>query len=458
MLLHRTQRLAQQLYCKQHISGAGAFPPASMISRHLSSHTGKRRLYAWSLANIDDKLESAHSVIGPKPGEDHACHDQHVYIVGIGNIGRLYALCLAKSPIKVPITLVVHRRELLQHWASQPGVEMTRDGVTERATNFNVEWWTNEEPDRGPVREPASGGRIPNLIITTKASEAMAQVDRLLPYIDQSSTVAFAQNGMCKLWPPLGNAYIKDHFPPGSSPAWLACVTTHGVTSLGPFRSLHASPAGVMVGTVASSTSSTNISQFLSKQLCAAPGLEAIQLSEQELWIAQLEKLAVNVVINPLTALLRCKNGELFIDRGDDMPRLIEMLLLETVQVFQALINDPSSAPMVGMSQHAVQHRANPETSRAELLHHFSLEKLTAMVYRVGKKVAENTSSMLQDIQASKPTEIHDLNGWLINTAKALSVSELAMPLHEELIRLVVRAKQMSREELCDRLRVTRQG
>ncbi|KXJ94651.1 ketopantoate reductase PanE/ApbA C terminal-domain-containing protein [Microdochium bolleyi] len=421
-----------------------------MALQDFSSQTTESRLYAWSLANIgDDKRDGARSASDPETIESHDRQDLRIHVLGVGNIGRLYALCLARSAARVPITLVVHRRELLQHWASRPGIEIVRDGVHERITDFDIEWWTDHKPERGPVREPVSGGCIGNLIIATKASEALPQVARLLPYLDQSSTVAFAQNGMCKLWPPLGDAFVKDCFPLGSSPSWLACVTTHGVTSLGPFTSLHASPAGVMVGTVASSRIRTSSSKFLSDQLCAAPGLEAVHLSERDLWIAQLEKLAVNVIINPLTALLRCKNGEIFVNRGDNLPQLVELLLVEAVQVFQALINDSSSESTIGTSQLGAGSGMH---SRTALLDRFSLTTLSAMVYRVGEKVAENTSSMLQDVQANKSTEIHDLNGWLIDTAKALPCSKLALPMHEEVIRLVVKGKQMSRAELCDHL------
>ncbi|KAH7038075.1 ketopantoate reductase PanE/ApbA C terminal-domain-containing protein [Microdochium trichocladiopsis] len=428
-----------------------------MTIRSLSSRSSSTQLYAWTLANLDDRLQGSRFLTDRRPAATPHTNEQRIYILGIGNVGRLFAACLAKLEARLPITLVVNRLELLQEWAKSPGVEMVRNGTSQRITEFDIEWWTDQPPPQGPIREPASGQTINNLIITTKASQALPQVDRLLPYLDQSSTIAFAQNGMCKLWPPLGAIYVKDRFPPGSEPSWLACVVTHGVTSLGPFKSLHASPAGVMVGSVSNSKSgpATSSSNFLSRQLCNAPDLEAKSVSQQQLWIAQLEKLAVNIVINPLTAILNCKNGEILVDRGDDLPKLIRTLLSETSQVFQALVEDASSESVLvdDDTRHESQcDSARLAMARAALIKRFSPDNLMAIVYSVGAKVAENTSSMLQDTLCGKPTEIHDLNGWLIETQKALCAGKSRLPVNQALIDLVTRGEKLGRKELCDYL------
>ncbi|CCF42569.1 ketoisovalerate reductase, partial [Colletotrichum higginsianum] len=47
----------------------------------------------------------------------------------------------------------------------------------------------------------------------------------------------------------------------------------------------------------------------------------------------------------------------------------------------------------------------------------FSQSRLKEMLYDVGFKVRDNTSSMLQDVRAGKQTEINEFNGWLVETA-----------------------------------------
>ncbi|KAI0127851.1 ketopantoate reductase PanE/ApbA-domain-containing protein [Xylariales sp. AK1849] len=184
------------------------------------------RLYAWTSANLKigssaRKFTPMTSEFEPKSSSGH-----RIYILGIGNVGRLFASSLAKQTNKPPITLVVHRKALLEQWVSSPAIEMTRFGEVERTSDFDVEWWTEEKPSTGPVLEATDGAGIDNLIVATKAPDALPQVDRLRGYLSCRSTVAFTQNGMCKLWPPNGDMYINHRFSKGQGPNWIACVNT----------------------------------------------------------------------------------------------------------------------------------------------------------------------------------------------------------------------------------------
>ncbi|KAI0603138.1 ketopantoate reductase PanE/ApbA C terminal-domain-containing protein [Biscogniauxia sp. FL1348] len=422
--------------------------PAEWIRQILEdrSELPPPRLYAWTLANLSGAAASTTSrTAGAGIGDDDIDH-RRIYVLGVGNMGRLYATCLARrrpAAERPPITLVVHRRELLEHWAAQPGIELVRAGdrAGERCADFDVEWWTEARPAMGPVVEPTS--QIPNLVIATKAADALPMVDRLRGHLGAGSTVAFTQNGMCKLWPPVGEAYVRARFSSASSasdesPNWLACVTTHGVTSLGPFRSLHAAPANALVGPVLLNKATANKAEYLMEQLTQAPGLDCRRVSRRELWVAQLEKLVVNSTINPLTAVLRCKNGDLFTKRGeeDDLTPVIDGLVAEASKTLCALVTDPSSEPILA-----------GEADREDLLERFSFPRLREMVLAVGQKVAENTSSMLQDVKAGKQTEIDDFNGWLVETVRYVN-KDLRLPWHEMLIALVKDEAVLDRKEI----------
>ncbi|KAI1463310.1 6-phosphogluconate dehydrogenase C-terminal domain-like protein [Daldinia caldariorum] len=503
--------------------------PAAWLRQVVEDKSEAPRLYAWRLANLPDGEQSyarnspeasqSETVIINNTSDDER---RRIYILGVGNIGRLYAIFLAKnndaqpppSP-PPPITLVVHRRELLEQWKAHPGIELVRRGddgkreVVERNPTFRVEWWTDAQPTHGPVREPGSGSGVRNLIVATKAPDAIPQVDRVRRYLGGASTVAFAQNGMCKLWPPLGEAYVAARFGGITTtttssngeeeeemrrgPQWLACVTTHGVTSLGPFRSVHASPADVLVGPVMvpgvrhsgrgsgdgrddkgssgiSSSSSTseedkdrNASSsrnYLVEQIVRAPRLNGRKVATRELWVAQLEKLVVNSVINPLTAVLRCKNGELFEERGDGLKDVVEMLVDEASRTLRALVAHPSSEGILSQDEDETGSviegtgaaKGSLAKTRGELLERFSPARLRTMLHSVGEKVAANTSSMLQDVRAGKKTEIEDFNGWLVETARYLGDGS-GLPVNEKLISLVVDGAVRTRDELVRELR-----
>lgn len=136
----------------------------------------------------------------------------------------------------------------------------------------------------------------------------------------------------------------------------------------------------------------------------------------------------------------------------------IDKLLSEASRTLEALIRDPASDEIIASespSQEATS--SNPViasslgASREQLLERFSFPRLRRMVLDVGAKVSANTSSMLQDVRAGKPTEIDDFNGWLIDTAKLLK-GGLQLPTHENLVTLVKGQAALTRGELCARL------
>jgi 2-dehydropantoate 2-reductase len=369
--------------------------------------------------------------------------DRRIYVLGIGNLGRLFASALSSLPDRPPVTLVVHKKQLLETWlsADHPGIEITRGQTVERFRDFDIEWWTEERPDFGPQEEIANGERLRNLIVLTKAPDAIPQIDKIRRYLDKQSVVLFVQNGMCKLWPPHGQVYNSSRFAfsgGGGPPSWLACVTTHGVTSLGDFKSLHASPADAVLGPVALNDSNLRQVAYITKQLTSAPYLGARAVTRSELWVLQLEKLVLNAVINPLTAILRCKNGSLFSEADGPIVDIMSRLLREASSVLQALIRHESSNEILNSdppNPADLQSGEGGTLNKELLLDRFSETALKAMVYRVGERVRDNKSSMLQDVLAGKTTEIREFNGWLVDTADYLGGLDVTN--HRTMINLV---------------------
>lgn len=412
------------------------------------------KLYAWTSANLQGISRAGKEELQTESLD--ALSGRRVYVLGLGNLGRLFASNLRKSDTPPPVTLILHRKALLEQWVSSPGIEITRAGQVEKFKDFNVEWWTEERPSSGPVIEATDGTAMPNLIVATKASDALPQVDRLRKYLDGSSNVVFTQNGMCKLWPPIGIAYNSHRFPDQNHPNWLACVTTHGVVSSAPFKSIHASVASATIGPVSLNPRHDNDSSYLIETIVKSPDLHAKPAARSELWVLQLEKLVVNSVINPLTAVLRCKNGELFVPSDDALQLIIDKLIEEASHVLTKLVIHPSSSDILrDTATHSHDSpEASPQAVEEQLLNRFSFENLHRMVHEVGYKVRENTSSMLQDVRAGKPTEVRDFNGWLVDTAQFLG-PDIELPTHTRLIAMVEDGLTFPRSELSDRFNLS---
>ncbi len=106
-------------------------------------------------------------------------------------------------------------------------------------------------------------------------------------------------------------------------------------------------------------------------------------------------KLIFNSVINPITAVLRCRNGEIL--RSPRLLKIAHRLLEEGLKVVKELgIHLPFEDP----------------------------EKELSIILR---NTAQNRSSMLQDIESKRKTEIDFINGVLLERAQEL---QLNLPTH----------------------------
>ncbi|KOS16754.1 putative 2-dehydropantoate 2-reductase [Escovopsis weberi] len=423
-------------------------------------------LYAWTPANISgDKACS-------EPTRDHSSLDldRRVYVLGVGNLGCLYAGSLREHPEDPPVTLVVHRKDLLSQWVNGPGLQMTRAGVSRARKDVDIEWWTEEPPTQGPVREVAHGLKSRNLILGTKTTPAVPELDRIRRYLDGSSTVALLQNGVSPYWPPYGAEYVAQRFGPSQGPNFLACVNNHGVYSEGPFSSVHASPASTIIGPVLLNGKTQRLApsvSYLSGLLTTSPHLNASVVAGTDLWLLQLEKLVVNCVVNPLTAVLRCKNGMLLSAENRPVLPVIEKLAAEVSHVYQALFHsdsaacvlDPALQPALWTKERSTEHKTLASI-RADLTARFSPTGLRDHVHLLTIIAKDNSSSMFQDARAGKPTEIRDFNGWIVETASLLEKEAqeagarltLDVSANRRLIDLVEAREVLNASELASRL------
>lgn len=136
----------------------------------------------------------------------------------------------------------------------------------------------------------------------------------------------------------------------------------------------------------------------MASQLSNSRLLQTSLLSPEQIVHAQLKKLVINAIINPLTACFNCKNGQVF--ESDERQALYRLLLQEAGAIIREML--PKSDNL-------------RETA-------FSDRALSALVEEVAEKTANNTSSMLQDVQAGRRTEIDYINGYLVLQGRRLGL------------------------------------
>jgi 2-dehydropantoate 2-reductase len=181
-------------------------------------------------------------------------------------------------------------------------------------------------------------------------------------------------------------------------------VNYTGATLIGPGETCHTAQLTNLIGT--RPATAARIAAVIDIMVAAGVDTRATDEIEGEVW----GKAIANAAINPLTALWRVPNGELL--ATDERRALLGALVDEAAAVASALgVVLPFADPLA--------HTA-----------------------KICQASAPNHSSMLQDIERGRPTEIDSINGIIATEGRRLGVPT---PLNEmvwQLIRAMGRAER----------------
>lgn len=281
-------------------------------------------------------------------------------IVGAGALGQLFAAALAPT----------HPAVLLGRRPAPPAIRLrTLEGQDLQIAlrRAQVSDWANR---------PSENEAPALVVLATKSHDAQTALDTLTPRLAPATPLLLLQNGfrsqpdITERWsgPVLCASTTEAAYRPEPDPDGLLPDVVHaaaGKTWIGDLADRHRA----LAASVAERLTSTGIT--------AAPCPDI----RQRLW----QKLAINAVINPLTASHRVRNGELAEPRF--RPRILA-LIAEIAQIMQA------------------EGVLPPDTG------------WQALVDDVIETTAANRSSMLQDVLAGRPTERDAILGPLIDTGR----------------------------------------
>jgi len=233
------------------------------------------------------------------------------------------------------------------------------------------------------------------LLIFVKSSATAAAARQFAALAKAGAIAVTLQNG-------LGNEQIlREAF---GAERTAAGVTSQGATFLGPGRVRHAGAGPTHL--------------CMSDNAKLAPLVEALSKAGFETHLEKSidslvwSKLVINVGINALTALTGLPNGRLL-----DFPQT------------RALMGD-----LVAEAVRVAKARGVP----------LSYSEPLAMVYTVAEKTGRNRSSMLQDFDRRRPSEIDFINGAIVREAESLG---LEAPVNRTVTRLVQALDALHAEE-----------
>lgn len=299
------------------------------------------------------------------------------YIIGAGSLGLLYAARLARTGKTV--TLLVKPS---QSNALGLGITLS-EGEAALAKRVFVR-----------VRsEPTAEIKIHQLIIATKAGQAAQALTTWQECLAEDAEILVLQNGMGS------QAEVADLLT--AKQTLLAASVTEGAYLEKPGAVVHAGKGKTQLGRW-SGPSLDAASRWANRLTIASLTAEVAEPIRSVLW----HKLAINAVINPLTAVHKVENGAL---ASREFKPQVDALCAEILQVFKRL----------GI--------AEPEGG------------LVNRVEQVILSTAANRSSMLQDIVAGKKTEIDYITGTLLKASASL---KLELKAHQALYKAVKEAEQ----------------
>jgi 2-dehydropantoate 2-reductase len=221
------------------------------------------------------------------------------------------------------------------------------------------------------------------IFVTTKSYDTAAAVDALRAFWRRSTFVTL-QNG-------LGNAERLA----ADAERVIAGTTTHGVTFVGPGEVVHAGTGETRIGGV-KGVARADVQRLADALTAAGIPTAVTDDVRRELWA----KAVVNAAINPLTAVLRVRNGDLV--RHDDLRALLDRLAREGAVAARAAGVD------------------------------LDPDGIAAKAAEVAARTAENRSSMLQDVERGRRTEVEAITGELLRAARGV-----VLPYNERVYALV---------------------
>ncbi|KAJ5884994.1 hypothetical protein N7495_009504 [Penicillium taxi] len=330
-----------------------------------------------------------------------------VHVLGVGNVGTFVAHALASRQNPPPITLLFHHSGFYEEFRKKKkSLSITYNGLENTQKGFDVEFLSNGVWQSDRVDEDTqTDGPIECLILCSKATKATKAIQQVSHRLNSDSSVVLMQNGM-GIIETLNERVFPD---PNNRPHYIHCVNSHALTRLQNF-SINYNAVGTM-SLSPEVNSKTHLvdadidthwapsTKYLLRLLTLTPSLVATTETPAGMLQIRLEKLAINCIINPLTAINDCKNGELLYNFS--CTRVMRLLLFEISSVICAL---PELQGVPG-----IQDR-------------FSPERLRRLVTGLATTTAANTSSMLSDVRSGKQTEVHFINGWIVDRGEELGI------------------------------------
>ncbi|MFT5758983.1 MAG: 2-dehydropantoate 2-reductase [Alteromonadaceae bacterium] len=225
-----------------------------------------------------------------------------------------------------------------------------------------------------------------NILICVKCYQINQVINNISPYLKKGVKLILCHNGMGGLTD-LSKKLLRGY-------TVLTLLTTHGSLKSSSTKIKHTGLGQSELGLAHGEVGNVDKNNVITQLNSVMPTLAWCDNIKEKQWL----KLAINCVINPITAIYDIENGQILADK---FVRLIYDILSELISV-----------------------------ARCEGID-LELNSLTKVVLQVADKTAKNSSSMRCDRQANRKTEIAYINGYIQKLGLHYKV---ATPVNDKLV------------------------
>ncbi|NLP50858.1 2-dehydropantoate 2-reductase [Bacillus sp. RO1] len=279
----------------------------------------------------------------------------NIGIIGGGAVGLLYASQLSKQ---FAVSLYVKRQEQ-QQLLKEQGITVLHSENWKETRKVGVMEWDNDVPLKD------------DLIIVATKQYGLTAILPVLKMCSREQSILFLQNGMSHV----------DLLEQLSKPQILLGVVEHGVKKINDCTVMWTGKGRTKIAGYPLTSKDRQAAIFINSWMDSL-GVDFPLKVCKDYYGMMIEKLLVNAIINPLTAIFDVRNGDLLSNQyyQNCMKRLYNEMdfLVET-------------------------------DNREHMWNH---------IYSICEKTAENSSSMKRDINAGRETEVDAILGYMINLAE----------------------------------------
>jgi 2-dehydropantoate 2-reductase len=161
--------------------------------------------------------------------------------------------------------------------------------------------------------------------------------------------------------------------------------------------------------------------------LQALQNLHASWLPMSHIQVQMRKKLVVNAIINPLTMIMGCRNGDIL--KTDYAANVARQVCQEAAAIFEAQYERTVEEWLQD-----TKDGDRDQLPVGRMPEGLSRDQLVDECVRVAELTAGNISSMLADVRRNRPTEIDFINGHLVKLGAELGIST---PANKMLVNLV---------------------